>query len=127
MAVLEINNATFCGQYFAANVPEVLFQHIEDCAKVALLGQNPYRDWQVMNNAIHLLLTTGLYIRLFEEWDRMSPAAQTWVTLRTLIQEAFQRRLNATAPMAGHHGYAPALPFQQNAFGVLMADDEDDE
>jgi hypothetical protein len=25
--------------------------------------------------------------------------------------------------MAGHHGYAPALPFQQNGFGALGVDD----
>ena len=32
------------------------------------------------------------------------------------------------APTAGHHGYAPALPHQQNAFGVLAnyADSDDD-
>ncbi len=42
-----------------------------------------------------------------------------------LIQEAFQCRLNVTASTAGHHGYAPALPFQQNAFGALAADDKD--
>jgi hypothetical protein len=43
-----------------------------------------------------------------------------------MIQEAFQRRLNATDPTAGHHGYAPARPFQQNAFGALAANDWDD-
>jgi hypothetical protein len=43
-----------------------------------------------------------------------------------LIQEVFQCCLNATAPTAGHHGYAPALPFQQNEFGALTADDDDD-
>jgi hypothetical protein len=36
-----------------------------------------------------------------------------------MIQEVFQRWLNATAPTAGHQGYAPALPHQQNAFGNL--------
>ena len=51
---------------------------------------------------------------------------QTWVALRTIIQEAFQRRLNATAPTAGHHGYAPALPYQ-NAFGALVTEDDDDD
>jgi hypothetical protein len=40
-------------------------------------------------------------------------------TLQTIIQEAFQCRLNATANTAGHHGYTPALPHQQNAFGML--------
>jgi hypothetical protein len=44
----------------------------------------------------------------------------------TMIQEAFQRRLNATAPTARHHGYAPALP-HQNAFGALAEDDDDED
>jgi len=52
--------------------------------------------------------------------------AQTWVALCTMIQEAFQRRLNATAPTAGHHGYAPALPYQ-NSFGALATEDDDDD
>jgi hypothetical protein len=43
-----------------------------------------------------------------------------------LIQEAFQRRLNATAQTDGHHGYTPALPFQQNAFSALATDDNKD-
>ncbi len=32
------------------------------------------------------------------------------------------------APTAGHHGYAPALPHQQNAFGALAnnANSDDD-
>jgi hypothetical protein len=123
--MLKINNATFCGQYLAANQPEVFFWHIEDCAKVTLLGQNPYTDWQLINNAIRLLLTTGLYVRPFKEWDCLVPAAQTWVLLCTLIQESFQCCLNATAPTAGHHRYAPSLPFQQNAFSALAADDKD--
>ena len=43
-----------------------------------------------------------------------------------MIQEAFQRRLNATAPTAGHHGYPPALPYQ-NAFGAFASDDDDND
>ena len=125
-AAMELNDTTFRGMYSAADAPEVLFRRIEDCAEIAILGRNPYTDRQLLQNAIRLLLTTGLYVRAFEEWDRLAPAAQTWVALRTMIQEAFQRRLNATAPTAGHHGYAPALPYQ-NAFGALTGDDVDDE
>ena len=125
-AAMELNDTTFRGAYSAADAPEVLFRHIEDCAEIAILGRNPYTDRQLLQNAIRLLLTTGLYVRAFEEWDRLQPAAQTWVALRTMIQEAFQRRLNATAPTAGHHGYAPALPYQ-NAFGALASDDDDDD
>jgi hypothetical protein len=67
-------------------------------------------DWQLVTNAIHLLLTTGLYIWLFEEWDCLTDPNQTWVALCIMIQEAFQRRLDAMAPTAGNHGYAPAMP-----------------
>jgi hypothetical protein len=33
-----------------------------------------------------------------------------------MIQE---RCLNATATTTGNHGYTPAMPHQQNAFGIL--------
>jgi hypothetical protein len=128
-AVLKTNDAVFRSPYLAAGAPEVLFCRIEECAETALLGRNPYTDRQLITNAIHLLLTTGLYIRRFEEWDHLTVPNQTWIALRTMIQEeAFHWRLNATAPTAGHHGYAPAMPYQQNAFGILgetTADSDD--
>jgi hypothetical protein len=115
-AAMKLNDATFCSQYSATNAPKVLFWRIKNCAKIAIMGNNPYTDCQLINNAIRLLLTTGLYQRLFKEWDRLTNVQQTWIALRTLIQEAFQCHLNATAPTAGHDRYAPAQPFQQNAF-----------
>jgi hypothetical protein len=124
-AAMEINNGAFRGVYSAADAPEVLFRRIEDCAEIAILGRNPYTDRQLLQNAIRLLLTTGLYVRASEEWDRLQPVAQMWVALRMMIQEAFQRKLNATAPTTGHHGYAPALPYQ-NAFGALAEDDDNE-
>ncbi len=121
LAALEINDVTFCGPYSATSAPEVLFRRIKNCTEIAILGNNPYTDRQLINNAICLLLTTSLYIRAFEEWDRLLPGAQTWIKLRHLIQEAFQRHLNATVPTAGCHGYAPA--YHQNAFGILGTND----
>jgi hypothetical protein len=126
-AALEANDHIFRSPTSAADAPKVLFRRIEECAEKALLGQNPYTDKQLITNTIRLLLTTGLYIRAFEDWDEMDDTAKTWIELRRLIQEAFQRRLNATAPTAGHHGYAPALPFQQNAFGALASNDSDED
>jgi hypothetical protein len=111
--------------YSATNAPEVLFWHIKNCAEIAILGNNPYTDWQLINNTIRLLLTTGLYIRAFEEWDCLLPGAQTWIKLRRLIQEAFQHCLNATASMVVGQGYAPA--YHQNAFGVLGTNDSNNE
>jgi hypothetical protein len=53
------------------------------------MGNNPYTNHQLINNEIHLLLTTGLYQRPFEEWDRLTNVQKTWITLRTLVQEEF--------------------------------------
>jgi hypothetical protein len=127
-AVLEGNNTRFQSPYLAADPPEILFCRIEECAEIALLGQDPYTNCQLVTNTIRFLLTTGLYLWPFKKWERMQPQAQTWIALCTLIQELFQRHLNATAPTAGHHMYAPALPHQQNAFGALPnnADSDDD-
>jgi hypothetical protein len=125
LAALELDDVAFPSQYSAANAPKVLFRCIKNCAEIAILGNNPYTDCQLINNAIRLLLTTGLYIRPFKVWDRLLPVAQTWIKLHRLIQEAFQHCLNATAPTAGHHGYATAQPYQQNTFGILGETESD--
>ncbi len=126
-AALEGNDKTLRHPYSAADPPEFLFRLIKECAEIALFGRDPYTDCQLINNAICLLLTTGLYLRPFKEWNRMLPNTKTWITLRTLIQELFQHCLNATAPTTGHQGYAPALPFQQHAFRVLEESEDDND
>jgi hypothetical protein len=95
--------------------------------KKALLGKNPYTDKQLITNTIHLLLTIGLYTCAFEDRDQLADAAKTWIELCRMIQDAFQRCLNTTAPTAGHQGYAPTLPFQQNAFSALANEDSDND
>jgi hypothetical protein len=126
-AVLEANNHIFCSPTSGANAPEVLFRCIEDCTKKALLGKNPYTTKQLITNTICLLLTTGLYVCAFKDWDQLLEAQKTWIELRRMIQDAFQHQLNAMAPTAGHQGYAPTLPFQKNAFGALTNNDSDDD
>jgi hypothetical protein len=71
------NDAAFFSPYLATDAPEVLIHRIKDCAVIALLGRDPYTDCQFINNAIHLLLTTGLYLWPFEEWDCLLLTAQT--------------------------------------------------
>ncbi len=69
LAILETNNAIFRSPYLAADTPKVLFCQIEECAETALLGCNPYMNWQLVTNIIHLLLTFGLYIQPFKKRD----------------------------------------------------------
>ena len=103
----------------------MLFCRIKNCAEIAILGNNPYTNRQLINNAFCLLLITGLNIRAFDECDHLDPATeQTWIKLCSLIQEAFQRHLNAMVPMLGSQGYAPV--FHQDAFGILGTTDRVD-
>jgi hypothetical protein len=90
-AALEENDHIFRSPTSAADPLEVLFQRIEECAEMALLGKNPYTNKQLIMNAIRLLLSTGLYTRAFEDWDQLNEATKTWIELRQIIQDAFQR------------------------------------
>ncbi len=80
-AAMKLNDVAFRGPYSAANAPEVLFRRIKDCAEITILGQNPFLDCQLINNAIRLLLMTGIYQHPFEEWDRLTVPNQTWIAL----------------------------------------------
>jgi len=85
------------------------------------LGEDPYTVQQLLNNAVRLLLQTGLYTRDFEDWDRKSAADKIWTNLKTFIQEAYTRRLNATSFTTGAQGYA------QNAYAALAEESEEED
>jgi len=78
---------------------------------------------QLLNNAVRLLLQTGLYTRDFEDWDRKTAVDKIWANLKTFFQESYTRRLNATSITTGAQGYV------QNAYAALTeeSDDEDDD
>jgi hypothetical protein len=126
-SALEANNHIFRSPMSAADPPKVLFRCIEECAETAFLGKNSHTDKQLIMNMIRHFLTTRLYIRAFKDWDQLAMGAKLRIEVRRIIQEAFQRRLNALAPTLGHQGYTPALPFQQNAFNALAANNSDDD
>jgi hypothetical protein len=44
-AMLERNNTVLHCPYSAADPPKHLFGQIEECAKIAPLGCNPYTNW----------------------------------------------------------------------------------
>ncbi len=75
----------------------------------------------MLNNAVRLLLQTGLYTRDFEDWDRKIAADKIWTTLKTFVQECYTRHLNATSITTGEQGYV------QNAFAALAEESDDDE
>ncbi len=69
-AALLQNDMLFLSVYSPQDAPEVLFQRIEDCQEVQILGGDPYMVQQLLNNGVRLLLQCRLYIRDFEDRDR---------------------------------------------------------
>ena len=65
-AALLQNNTLFRSVYSPQDAPEVLFRRIEDCQEVQIPREDPYMAQQLLNNAVRLLLQTGLYTRDFE-------------------------------------------------------------
>jgi hypothetical protein len=41
-SAMELNDATFCSQYSAADAPDVLFRCIKNSTEIAIMGNNPY-------------------------------------------------------------------------------------
>jgi hypothetical protein len=65
-AILQ-NDLLFRSVYSPQDVPEVLFRCIKDCQEVQILREDPYMAQQLLNNAVRLLLQTGLFSRDFKD------------------------------------------------------------
>jgi len=120
-AALLQNDALFQSIYSPQDAPEVLFQHIEDCQEVQILGGDPHTAQQLLNNAAPLLLQCGLYILDFKDWDHNPVTDKIWINLKMFMQECYMRRLNASSITSGAHGYV------QNAFAALHEESEDED
>ena len=86
------NDKIFWAPFGANEVPESLFLQLERCQEVALLGNNPYSQTQLVNCAVQLLLQSGVFpMKEFEDWER--EVSKTWTDLKRFVQAAYQRKL----------------------------------
>ena len=79
-AALLQNDMLFRSVYSPQDALEVLFRRNEDCQEVQILREDPYTAQQFLNNAVCLLLQTGLYTRDFEDCDRKLAPDKIWQT-----------------------------------------------
>jgi hypothetical protein len=61
---------------------ETLFKQIEDGARYANAGAQPYMEAQYVNIAFLLILNTGEIIDACRDWQRRTPMNQTWEEFR---------------------------------------------
>jgi hypothetical protein len=115
------NDKVFRAPFGANDIPESLFQCLERCQEVAIIGANPYSQMQLVNCAVQLLLQSGVFpMKDFEDWER--EASKTWTDLKRFVQAAYQRKLTVLnlRMTSGTGGY-----ISQNMFNVLGDDDDD--
>jgi hypothetical protein len=55
------NNTSFCSPFPATEAPEMLFYRIEQCQEIQTIAQDPYTPKQIINNAICLLMQSGIF------------------------------------------------------------------
>jgi len=60
-AALLQNDTLFRSAHSPQDAPEMLFRRIKDCQEVQILGEDQYTAQQLLNNAVCLLLQTGIH------------------------------------------------------------------
>jgi hypothetical protein len=54
-------NKLFKSAFAGTITPKILFHCIEQCQEIAIIGQTPYTQAQLIANALHLLLASGMF------------------------------------------------------------------
>jgi hypothetical protein len=86
------NNTLFKLVFAATDAPKRLFHHIEQCKEVAIMGQIPYMQAQLITNAVHLLLASGLFpMKEFKDWEAI--AVKTCPALKMVMHGTYSRHL----------------------------------
>ncbi len=108
----------FCSPFPATEAPEMLFYQIEQCQEIQTIAQDPYTPKQIIGNAVHLLMQSGIFLlKEFNTWEAMP--VKLYPILKTFIHEAYSRHLTAMQlrNMASQQGYV-----QQNMYNILGVD-----
>jgi hypothetical protein len=108
---MQQNMMTFLAPYNPQDLPEILFKHCADCQEVAIIANVKYTNKQLLMNIINLLIQCDLYQHNLNDWDCKPNAEKTWLNLRPLIQEAYQRCLASGNMTTGQGGYASCNRF----------------
>jgi hypothetical protein len=84
---------------------ETLFKKIEEGGRYANSGLQPYMEAQYFNIALLLILNTGSIPDGCRDWQRRTPADQTWADfLREFYRTPREQRIiPSTASGAGYH------------------------
>ena len=67
------NDTLFRSAFSATDAPEMLFHQIEQCQEIQTIAQDPYTPTQIINNAVRLLMSSGIFLlKEFDMWEAMA-------------------------------------------------------
>jgi hypothetical protein len=108
MMTLFGNNTLFRSPFPANEAPEMLFYRIKQCNEIQILAQDPYTPTQKFNNAVCLLMQSGIFpLKEFDTWDAITP--KTYPAFKMFIHEVYTRCLMVLqlCNTMGQQGYVP--------------------
>jgi hypothetical protein len=84
---------------------ETLYKHIEDGARYANAGAQPYMEAHYVNIAFLLILNTGAIPDACRDWQHRAPMNQPWAEFRREFARAQREQIliPSTASGAGYH------------------------
>ena len=87
--MLKANHLRFTAPLSAHDEPEDLFLQLDEAIAYADAGCAPYTSAQILQNAVDLVLSTGLYNLEIREWRRRAPEDRTFPNFRRFWSNAY--------------------------------------
>ena len=73
----------FCKAWDPSAPFEVLIDQIENAQEIAQDAVQPYTQAQILNNALHIVIQTGVFVKDCKEWTKKPQQEKTWVNFKT--------------------------------------------
>ena len=121
MITIFVNKTLFRSPMAPSDSPEILFDRIEQCQEIQILGKVPFTTEQIIANTVCILVGSNLLpTKEFDTWD--TKPIKTWATLKTFFWEAYGRHLTSLSlrSKSGQNGCA-----SQNMYNAFEGTDED--
>ena len=119
---LAENDVMFRKDWDPSSPFESLIDQIETAQEIAEDAVQPYTQAQILNNALHLVQKTGVFVEDCKRWTAKPPNQKTWGNFKShflAAQEQF--RLQQTAAHSGYFGYLLNKTFDDKCKPILEA------
>ena len=116
------NDTLFCKAWDPSSPLEALIDQIETAQEIAEDAIQPYTQAQILNNALHIIQQTGVFVEDCKRWTEKPMGQKTWPNFKThflAAQEQFW--LQQTTKHIGFFSYLIKKMVQDKCTPILEA------